>query len=405
MLSLTRKLVILNFFLLQSYLLRFKIAGYPSNLQEILIAVLAIVFTVATIKRKKLLSTIKNLPKYFIIISFILLSFISLSSVEPLNNIDFYRYLKFLLFAIVLVFISLETFETNSERKHLIKITGIGALCFGIFSVIYNLAGYNVAPDYRLLGPLDAAVYLAYYLTPFLIFFTIEAIENSNKKSNILISILLGILLIATRSMGAIGAGILILGFYIFKRSNLQILKKRTSKIIILLIITATLVGTFYSKILPTIKYENSSLDERGEIWKVSFELLENPKTVLLGLGPNQFQEHYFQNVDKVLGKQPLDYYVLQPHNIFLSFIFNYGILGLIFLLVIIILTLKTAFKIKEKANINQIASLILCYFLIHGLIDTPFLKNDLLILLILFSQIFIKNTALLCSSSSKTLT
>lgn len=398
--SLTSNLIILNLFLLQSYLIRFKLGPYSSNLQEILIAVLALTFTISIFQRKKLLATLKNLSKHWIILSFLLLTLISFLGTDMASKIDFYRYLKFLIFGSALTFMALETFQSSLERKYLLKVMGIGALVFGLFSGLYNLSGYNVALDYRLLGPLDSAVYLAFYLTPFFIFFTIESLENSHKKSNLIISIILGLLIIATRSMGAIGGSILVLGFYLLKRSNLAILKSKISKAALVLIICSAIAAIVYTKIIPTIKNDNSSLDERGEIWTTAFQFLKTPETWWTGLGPNQFQQHYFENVSKILAKEPLDYYVLQPHNIFLSFVLNYGILGLVFLSIIILLTLRTILGIKEKANIEQLTALIVSYFLIHGLIDTPFLKNDLLILLILFLELSHGKISLSPSSS-----
>ena len=101
---------------------------------------------------------------------------------------------------------------------------------------------------------------------------------------------------------------------------------------------------------------------------------MSEPKNLLLGLGFGQFQTQYATHVKDIIGHEPLDYIVLQPHNIFLLFIFNFGILGLAFLILTILKTLK----------LKDVFSFILLYFLIHGLIDTPFFKNDLLFIFVL---------------------
>ena len=208
-------LIFLNLFLLQAYLVRFSIGSYPSNLQEILIGLSAIFFLVLIIKEKRLKTTFKNLyQKHWIITTFILLTGISLLTVPIENYLDFIRHGKFLFFALVLSLVFLETFKSKTERKKAIRIAGYGALAFGIFSLVYNLLGYNVAHDLRLLGPLDAAVYLGFYLSPFFIFFTIEALKNPKKRLNILFAILLGLLVIATRSMGSILGSFLIILYH-----------------------------------------------------------------------------------------------------------------------------------------------------------------------------------------------
>jgi len=305
--------------------------------------------------------------------------------VNPIKNqLDFIRHLKFLFFALIFVFIFLESFRAHKERMQAIIIGGLGALFFGFFSVIWNLIGYNVAHDLRLLGPLDSAVYLAYYITPFFLFFCINFINKPQKKLNLVFVITFAILLIATKSMGAIGGSFLVLLIYLFKRHGKKILKNKFIKIGLVLITISIVGAIFYSKILPTLQTDYSSFDERGEIWTTSYEFLKEPRNLFFGLGFGQFEAYYIESVDEILGYHPLDHYVLQPHNIFLLFIFHYGILGLIFILFCIY---KTISQIIKKKN-PTIFIFILLYFFIHGLIDTPIFKNDLLILLILFLEL-----------------
>lgn len=394
--TLNKILLVINIFFLQAYLLRFDIGGYPSNLQEILIILNALVFLTATPFSHVSIA----LKKYWIILGIIGLTVFSVlitpvqncligDAANSINCLDFIRHAKFLFFAIVLSIIFLETLKTDKERHAGLRIMGIGALVFGLFSVIYNLLGYDVTHDLRLLGPLDAAVYLAFYLAPFLIYFAIRAFENPKQKSNWIYAVLLGALIIATRSMGAIGGSAVVLIFYFFHRS--KIFESKISKVVISIIALA-LVGTiFYAKILPTLTTEYSSLDERGQIWLTSVELLKRPSTLLIGVGFGQFQQQYFDNVATVLGHEPLDYYVLQPHNIFLLFIFQFGLLGLAFLVFLIYKTLAKLWRF-EKVDLSTLAAFMLLYFFIHGLIDTPFFKNDLLILFLIFSELSLKS-------------
>lgn len=395
--TLNKILLVINIFFLQAYLLRFDIGGYPSNLQEILIILNALIFLIAT----PLSHVFMALKKYWIILGFIGLTGLSVLT-TPVQNclfngdtvsancLDFIRHAKFLDFAAVLSFIFLETFKSEKERHAGLRIMGIGALTFGLFSVAYNLLGYNVTHDLRLLGPLDAAVYLAFYLAPFFIYFAICTCENPKHKSNWIYAISLGALIIATRSMGAIGGSLLVLIIYFFRRNNIL---KNTKTKITLSIITLAIIGTiFYLKILPTFETQYSSLDERGQIWLTAAEFLKNPATVLNGLGFGQFQEYYFNNVKSVLGHEPLDYYVLQPHNIFLLFIFQFGLLGLAVLVFLIYKTLTKLAQFKE-VGLSTLAAFMLLYFFIHGLIDTPFFKNDLLVLFLIFGELSLKPT------------
>lgn len=373
--KLNKWLLFINLFFLQSYLIRFQIGTYPSNLQEILIGLNALTLLGIWINEKRL----PHFKKHWIIYLFATLSIISLITTTALNQIDLYRHLKFLFFASTLTVIFTETCQTNEQKTNAIQIASLGALIFGIFSLTYNLLGHNVANDLRLLGPLDAAVYLAYYLTPFFIF---EVTQLSQKKGSWLRTIIFAALIIATKSMGAIGGSFLAITFYLIKKNRL--LHKTSAKIILTLLIISISTAIFYTKILPTLHTEYSSLDERSEIWTTATHLISEPKNILFGLGLSQFEAHYIATVDQAIGRPPLDYKVIQPHNIFFLFIFQYGILGLIAL---IYLTIAIA---KKPLNIWQP---ILLYFFIHGLIDTPFYKNDLLAMIFIFLTLALTST------------
>lgn len=383
-------LLALNFFFLQSYLIRFQLGSYPTNLQEILIGLSAASCLFAVIKSKSLIQSIKNIKKHWVIMSFIALTLASVLFVTFDKNLEFLRHLKFLFFGIVLSLVFLETLPKSEDKKKMLKIAGLGAIAFGIFSIIYNLLGYNVAHDLRLLGPLDAAVYLAYYFTPFFLFFAMEYLENTKSRSNLILAIILGLLVISTRSMGAIGGSFIVLLGFIIRRNNVQFFRSKLGKTLLTAAAILIVGLIFYTKVLPTIQTEYSSLSERGEIWQTSIELIKEPKNAIFGIGLGQFQPRYFGIVYDVLDHPPLDFFVLQPHNIFLLFILNYGILGLALIIFLIIKALKKVATVdrRKALDASTISAFILMYFFIHGLIDTPFFKNDLMILFILFLEI-----------------
>lgn len=377
--KLNKYLLLFNLFFLQSFLIRFKIFTYPTNLQEILILLQAVLYFASIFKTQKLKEFFKDFKKYRILNSFILLTLISILLVPIFDYLTFIRHLKFLFFGGALAFIFLQTFEGETRLQGL-KVAGYGAVAFGLFSALFNLLGFNITHDYRLLGPLDSAVYLSYFLTPFFILFSIEYLKN-RKKSDLIFAITLLLFILLTRSMGSLLASFLVLAIYFWKKYKFS---ARQNKKIFWTIISVGIVifaTIFISKILPTFTTNYSSLDERGEIWKTSFALLRDPGNLFFGLGYGQFQYHYLQSAEEILGRLPLDFYVLQPHNIFLLFIFQFGILGLLLIVLIITKTLK------RLDNLGNTAAFMLLYFLIHGLIDTPIFKNDLLFLFILLAE------------------
>jgi O-antigen ligase len=374
--DINKKLLYLNLFLLQSYLIRFEVLGYPSNLQEILIGLNLFAFLYSNSFKK-----IKEIFKrHFFIWAIIGLTGLSLLTSEIINNIDLIRNLKFTFFSIILALVFLETFKSKTERKKGITILGLGALCFGLFALIYNLLGFNLTHDLRLNGPLDSAVYLAFYLSPFFIYFTTQAIDKISKK-HITYATILGLLIIGTQSMGAIGACTLTTLLYLFLKKKKSVLNNKIVKISTLAIALTVSIVIFYSKVLPTIQTNYSSLDERGEIWLTTAHQFKDPQKLFFGFGLGQFQEIYQENAYSVLKKHPQDYNNQHPHNIFLAFLTQYGILGLALITYIAYLTSK---KLKTPDPVTMI----IIYFFIHGLIDSPYFKNDITFLMIIFIEI-----------------
>lgn len=377
-------LLIFNLIFLQSYLIRFKIVFYPTNLQEILIAITYIPFLILIFQKKIKI----KIPK--IAISFFIL-FISASILVPIYDKEFFfRYWKFLIFATALIFLFINTFQKNTEKEKAITFLSIGASIFGVFSIIYNLSGFNNTFDYRLIGPLDSAVYLAVYTAPLFIFNIVKFTETLKKpyyknKYGIL-SLILGIVLLLTKSMGAIVAVSAVVFIFLIKKFGKNLFNSKLKKAILAIFFICLSSVVFYTKILPTIQTTWSSLDERNEIYITAKYILKEPKNAILGVGLGQFQYHYAENVEKAINNKALDKNVLQPHNIYLLFIFNFGILGAFFLTALIFYTIRSIFY-EKTSSYKLIMALLISYFLIHGILDTPFIKNDLFFLFLLFLE------------------
>lgn len=124
---------------------------------------------------------------------------------------------------------------------------------------------------------------------------------------------------------------------------------------------------------------EKSSLTSRIAIWKASESILAD--NIIVGIGPGNFQEKYLE-YQKFFPPYP-DWAVPQPHNLYLAFWLQGGILGIFGFLLLITLWIKNSlkFSLKQKNGLQPLFSIILgiiFYILLHGLVDTPYWKNDL---------------------------
>lgn len=125
-----------------------------------------------------------------------------------------------------------------------------------------------------------------------------------------------------------------------------------------------------------------SSLGSRVMIWNTSLLLIsEHP---IAGIGMRNFQDAY-------LGAQPqfpsyMEWAVPHPHNIFFAFWLFTGLVGLVGFLALSCGLLRDLFRgimrhsSKESAcgSINALFLSLFLAFLVFGVVDTPYFKNDL---------------------------
>ena len=140
---------------------------------------------------------------------------------------------------------------------------------------------------------------------------------------------------------------------------------------------------------MPSQKFQTfldsprSSLESRLMIWQSAWTIIKDHS--LIGIGPGMFQKYYLDYQAKF--PPYLEWAVPQPHNIFLAFWLQTGLLGLIGFIWLLFRFFEsvtpnrsdTPQKISKKLSLVLMAAMI--YILIHGLVDTPYWKNDLSII------------------------
>ncbi len=155
-------------------------------------------------------------------------------------------------------------------------------------------------------------------------------------------------------------------------------IKKQSSKILVLIILIA-FVSITAIKFNQVANSENrSSLHSRLMIWNASMEIIkDNP---IFGIGPGTFQEVYLSYSEK-FDEPYLEWAVAQPHNTFLAFYLQTGLIGLIGFVLILFWFFRLGLKRKNnniQYSIFNILISLMIYILVHGLVDTIYWKNDL---------------------------
>ena len=165
-----------------------------------------------------------------------------------------------------------------------------------------------------------------------------------------------------------------------FIKSRKNILRSKFFLIMIFLIFTffASQLGQQKFKTFFSFE-EKSSATSRIAIWKSASKILAD--NIIVGTGPGNFQSKYLE-YQKFFPPYP-DWAVPQPHNLYLAFWLQGGILGIFGFLLLISLWIKNSitFFRKQKNGLRPMLSVIfgiIFYILLHGLFDTPYWKNDL---------------------------
>jgi len=110
----------------------------------------------------------------------------------------------------------------------------------------------------------------------------------------------------------------------------------------------------------------------------------------IFGIGPGNFQNKYLE-YQKYFPPY-LEWAVPEPHNIYLAFWLQSGIIGFTGFIILIFSWLKKITKEilnnQKNSHILAVSLGIMTYILIHGIFDTTYWKNDLsLVFWIIFSM------------------
>ncbi|MBI2985065.1 MAG: O-antigen ligase family protein [Candidatus Kerfeldbacteria bacterium] len=116
----------------------------------------------------------------------------------------------------------------------------------------------------------------------------------------------------------------------------------------------------------------------RTQIWVTSWALIQQHPW--FGVGPNNFEAAYRAELPKHYFP-PLEWLVAQPHNLYLALWLETGLLGLLTFLALVVYHFRIVWRDFLPHPENRavaVASLAaLVTILIHGLVDTPYFKND----------------------------
>jgi len=401
-------------FCLPLYLLRFKVFDIPTTVLELMIYALFI-FWLIKVKRTGIKETIVRMRGIILPIILILIG-LSVATIFSWNLRLSAGIWKAWFVDPILFFIVIVSAVKNSEQiKKIFYSLIFSGFVVSVISLIYLIQG-RLDEFGRLQGFYNSPNYLAMYLAPVLIiglFFVWaqiicpktrvgdpacrralsrfrsspsakpcplklrEVFLTNNLRPKILFFItcilLLVTCLLLTKSFGAwLGiAAALIFGVIIY-------LPKIKHKKIILGIIFGLVALVLIFGFLKINSIQGKlSFNSRLEIWERAWQVFKIYP--IIGIGPGTFEDFFI----------PYPRWgVPQPHNLYLAFLLQAGILGFIGFIWLLVWFFKTGFKNLFKVYSSEfmvILMSVMIYVLIHGFVDTTYWKNDLSVMFWLF--------------------
>jgi O-antigen ligase len=386
---------------LPTYLLRGNIGPIPTTALEIAFGAIALIWFIkyARADWPKLIETIKKQKLVFIFATLLLAgTFIAaLANPNLLKALGLWR-AYFLEPIVLFVIITARQIDYKFLRDSL-AVSTISISALAIIQVVFGGPFPPSLWDDELFGRptsfFTTPNAIGLFLTPIILLLVPAIARLTNKKPErgdlcrAGIFILGTLAILASFSQGAWAAligGLLVFGFLNGKR-------KMAASIIVFGIFLVALIPSFRSAFL----FQDQAGQNRLTLWTYSMEYLtDSPRQFVLGSGLRMFfnevqRPHY--NVEEMER-------LIYPHNIFLNFWLETGLIGLIAVIGILIALIKCGWYIFKRDRLWGAAILgAITAFIIHGLVDVPYFKNDLAMMFWILTAVIIltkKSSAIL---------
>lgn len=406
---------------LPTYLIRFMIGPIPTTLLEIMILIVFGVWFLFVGQPWKNFKNFKNTKlkkiNYPFYLEIILVLIIACASVftAHLSNSAFGIFKAYFFEPILFFIVLVNIFKNKTDYRKIIWTLSVSAFFVSVLAIFQRITGLLIAnPFWANEATRRAVSFFGYpnavglYLGPIMILVLGLLFSQATQKSwpsaflrfTIIISVL------AIFSASSFGA---LVGLTIAIWLGLIIFNKKTRIIILVITVLFGLVVLSVPRIRDPLISKITMQDLSGQIrlrqWTETKLMLMNGK-LLSGAGLSGYQvavapyhqDGLFFNADKLTHFderlrnssvlrakywQPVEIY-MYPHNIFLNFWTELGLLGMLLFTWIIIKYLYLSAKLFKATKDKNTKIILLSLFsamiviIIHGLVDVPYFKNDL---------------------------
>lgn len=406
-------LLALTLLLAPTYAVRFNLFGLPTNLLMVWLFLFWVLFLVWVMYTQRMSSFVtwfrlepassagRRRGDLLFIILFLLAGLISLF-VGGFSQEKFGQFIVLFIQPVGTFFIARYLYSVGNWKLEIGNLLTQAALLFVAVAGLYAIVQYCTllgVPEAWWGNPQEPKRAVAFFLhpnfyalfvTPLLAFlipvvseqWSVSRKEERSKHAFGLSSVHYLLFAISAWLLGAVGlllslsrggwlGFVVALGVYVLCVGNRKLITSAVvAGLVVVLLVLA--VPNFRYRVLLPFHGEKSSV-ARLSLWRTGWHMVED--SPVLGKGLLGFSNNWTKyNTDPGLEHYPA------PHNIFLNFWVDTGLLGLISFFGLIALALKRGWQNRT----NQLAlglALACVAIVVHGLVDIPYFKNDLALL------------------------
>lgn len=365
-----------------AYLLRTTIAGIPTTALELSIYALVAGCIATSLKQHRLVWP--KIPRNIVLfVGLWSLAWISATVFSQDHQASLGAVKAWLLDPLLFGLVMLSVIRAIQQRKILLSAVALSGTVVALAGLAQLVWWRDTFQDGRLSSFFHpVANYAAMYLGPILIL-TIGGLlwKHLHRGWWVAVGVMVVALILAVSFGGylAVGAGLFI---YWWRWPN-----RRTKGLAMMSAAAVLLLGIVILAKTPylTEKFNTSDRSSslvRTQIWRTSWQMIvEHP---VVGIGPNAYESVYRETIPKLYWP-PLEWLVSQPHQLYLALWLETGLLGLMAFIAILYVWMRRIWSpARSDDGVALAAFAAMIAILVHGLVDTPYFKNDLSLIFVL---------------------
>jgi O-antigen ligase len=367
-------------FALPAYLVRFSFGPFPSSALEIMILICVVRWGVLLWQSESWRDRLGALTQTALFWPGVSLSMAALVacafSPDLLSGLGIWRAYFVQPFLIYLIVV--DVIRSQEEQSRLLAALGVSVFVLTVLAIVQYFTGSwlpTVADTRRATGPFTSPNALGLYVVPIallhlgLLFDRLRPLTARYFSGAVVAAAALSTMLAVSRgAMAAFAVGAV---FILYRRWS----KVKTFAVALLCGALLLALPATRQEIVDLVGFQAASGQSRLALYKGSVELLKQHPfagTGLAGFGAA------FESV------RPAEYTekLIYPHNIFLNFWTETGLLGLVVVLwIIVVVVARLSFARDSDPVWRDAFTAAFLAILAHGLIDVPYFKNDLAVL------------------------